>query len=197
MKTVKNYAVLFIMGMVTLFSTTSCEELEEWLDDKDGQTTYRYWKKYPNSYIQTFDGRMTFRLLSVKRNGTSVQIDYNLTNTGFNRAINAVFVMPEVAGHDDLGNAYKCAISEGNADILSFINGGTFSIYGWGRNVDFMPNQAIKGSFIIKNFDINATMVSITCGVSLNSPTNTAFTSNTLDFVNIPVDDENTAFVPL
>lgn len=197
MKTVKNYAVLFIMGMVTLFSTTSCEELEEWLDDKDGQTTYRYWKKYPNSYIQTFDGRMTFRLLSVKRNGTSVQIDYNLTNTGFNRAINAVFVMPEVAGHDDLGNAYKCAISEGNADILSFINGGTFSIYGWGRNVDFMPNQAIKGSFIIKNFDINATMVSITCGVSLNSPTNTAFTSNTLDFVNIPVDEENTAFVPL
>lgn len=197
MKTVKNYALLFIMGMVTLFSTTSCEELEEWLDDKDGQTTYRYWKKYPNSYIQTFDGRMTFRLLSVKRNGTSVQIDYNLTNTGFNRAINAVFVMPEVAGHDDLGNAYKCAISEGNADILSFINGGTFSIYGWGRNVDFMPNQAIKGSFIIKNFDINATMVSITCGVSLNSPTNTAFTSNTLDFVNIPVDEENTTFVPL
>lgn len=197
MKTVKNYAVLFIMGMVTLFSTTSCEELEEWLDDKDGQTTYRYWKKYPNSYIQTFDGRMTFRLLSVKRNGTSVQIDYNLTNTGFNRAINAVFVMPEVAGHDDLGNAYKCAISEGNADILSFINGGTFSIYGWGRNVDFMPNQAIKGSFIIKNFDTNATMVSITCGVSLNSPTNTAFTSNTLDFVNIPVDEENTTFVPL
>lgn len=197
MKTVKNYAVLFIMGMVTLFSTTSCEELEEWLDDKDGQTTYRYWKKYPNSYIQTFDGRMTFRLLSVKRNGTSVQIDYNLTNTGFNQDINAVFVMPEVAGHDDLGNAYKCAISEGNADILSFINGGTFSIYGWGRNVDFMPNQAIKGSFIIKNFDINATMVSITCGVSLNSPTNTAFTSNTLDFVNIPVDEENTTFVPL
>lgn len=197
MKTVKNYAVLFIMGMVTLFSTTSCEELEEWLDDKDGQTTYRYWKKYPNSYIQTFDGRMTFRLLSVKRNGTSVQIDYNLTNTGFNRAINAVFVMPEVAGHDDLGNAYKCAISEGNADILSFINGGTFSIYGWGRNVIFKPNQTIKGSFTIKNFDINATMVSITCGVSLNSPTNTAFTSNTLDFVNIPVDEENTAFVPL
>lgn len=197
MKTVKNYAVLFIMGMVTLFSTTSCEELEEWLDDKDGQTTYRYWKKYPNSYIQTFDGRITFRLLSVKRNGTSVQIDYNLTNTGFNQDINAVFVMPEVAGHDDLGNAYKCAISEGNADILSFINGGTFSIYGWGRNVDFMPNQAIKGSFIIKNFDINATMVSITCGVSLNSPTNTAFTSNTLDFVNIPVDEENTTFVPL
>lgn len=197
MKTVKNYAVLFIMGMVTLFSTTSCEELEEWLDDKDGQTTYRYWKKYPNSYIQTFDGRMTFRLLSVKRNGTSVQIDYNLTNTGFNQDINAVFVMPEVAGHDDLGNAYKCAISEGNADILSFINGGTFSIYGWGRNVIFKPNQTIKGSFTIKNFDINATMVSITCGVSLNSPTNTAFTSNTLDFVNIPVDEENTAFVPL
>lgn len=197
MKTVKNYAVLFIMGMVAFFSTTSCEELEEWLNDKDGQTTYRYWKKYPNSYIQTFDGRMTFRLLSVKRNGTSVQIDYNLTNTGFNQDINAVFVMPEVAGHDDLGNAYKCAISEGNADILSFINGGTFSIYGWGRNVDFMPNQAIKGSFIIKNFDINATMVSITCGVSLNSPTNTAFTSNTLDFVNIPVDEENTTFVPL
>lgn len=197
MKTVKNYAVLFIMGMVTLFSTTSCEELEEWLDDKDGQTTYRYWKKYPNSYIQTFDGRMTFRLLSVKRNGTSVQIDYNLTNTGFNQDINAVFVMPEVAGHDDLGNAYKCAISEGNADILSFINGGTFSIYGWGRNVIFKPNQTIKGSFTIKHFDINATMVSITCGVSLNSPTNTAFTSNALDFVNIPVDEENTTFVPL
>lgn len=199
MKTVKNYAVLFIMGMVTLFSTTSCEELEEWLDDKDGQTTYRYWKKYPNSYIQTFDGRMTFRLLSVKRNGTSVQIDYNLTNTGFNQDINAVFVMPEVAGHDDLGNAYKCAISEGNADILSFINGGTFSIYGWGRNVIFKPNQTIKGSFTIKNFDINATTVSITCGVSLNSPTNTAFTSNTLDFVNIPVDNtqEYGSYVPL
>jgi|GEM_PF-5412221 len=199
MKTVKNYAVLFIMGMVTLFSTTSCEELEEWLDDKDGQTTYRYWKKYPNSYIQTFDGRMTFRLLSIVRQGTTVQIEYNLTNTGFNQDINAVFVMPEVAGHDDLGNAYKCAISEGNADILSFINGGTFSIYGWGRNVIFKPNQTIKGSFIIKNFDINATMVSITCGVSLNSPTNTAFTSNTLDFVNIPVDNtqEYGSYVPL
>lgn len=199
MKTVKNYALLFIMGMVTLFSTTSCEELEEWLEDEKDETVYRYWKKYPQSYIQMFDGRMTFRLLSVVRQGTTVQIEYNLTNTGFNKDVNAVFVMPEVAGHDDLGNAYKCAISEGNADILSFINGGTFSVYGWGRNVIFKPNQTIKGSFTIKNFDINATTVSITCGVSLNSPTNTAFTSNTLDFVNIPVDNtqEYGSYVPL
>ena len=199
MKTVKNYALMFIMGMVTLFSTTSCEELEEWLEDEKDETVYRYWKKYPQSYIQMFDGRMTFRLLSVVRQGTTVQIEYNLTNTGFNQDVNAVFVMPEVAGHDDLGNAYKCAISEGNADILSFINGGTFSIYGWGRNVIFKPNQTIKGSFTIKNFDINATTVSITCGVSLNSPTNTAFTSNTLDFVNIPVDNtqEYGSYVPL
>ena len=199
MKTVKNYALLFIMGMVTLFSTTSCEELEEWLEDEKDETVYRYWKKYPQSYIQMFDGRMTFRLLSVVRQGTTVQIEYNLTNTGFNKDVNAVFVMPEVAGHDDLGNAYKCAISEGNADILSFINGGTFSVYGWGRNVIFKPNQTIKGSFTIKNFDINAKMVSVTCGVSLNSPSSLSFTSNTLDFVNIPVDNiqEYGAYVPL
>lgn len=199
MKTVKNYALLFIMGMVTLFSTTSCEELEEWLEDEKDETVYRYWKKYPQSYIQMFDGRMTFRLLSVVRQGTTVQIEYNLTNTGFNKDVNAVFVMPEVAGHDDLGNAYKCAISEGNADILSFINGGTFSVYGWGRNVIFKPNQTIKGSFTIKNFDINAKMVSVTCGVSLNSPSGMSFASNTLDFVNIPVDNtqEYGAYVPL
>ena len=98
-----------------------------------------------------------------------------------------------------MSKKYCYLFSEGNADILSFINGGTFSIYGWGRNVIFKPNQTIKGSFTIKNFDINATTVSITCGVSLNSPTNTAFTSNTLDFVNIPVDNtqEYGSYVPL
>ena len=199
MKKFSKYTFLFATLMASMFTFTSCEELEEWLDDIDEQTTYRYWKKYPQSYIQMFDHRMKFRLLSVVRQGTTVQIEYNLTNTGFNQDVNAVFVMPEVAGHDDLGNAYKCAISEGNADILSFINGGTFSIYGWGRNVIFKPNQTIKGSFTIKNFDINATTVSITCGVSLNSPTNTAFTSNTLDFVNIPVDNtqEYGSYVPL
>ena len=101
MKKFSKYTFLFATLMASMFTFTSCDELEEWLEDKDEQTTYRYWKKYPQSYIQMFDHRMQFRLLSIVRQGTTVQIEYNLTNTGFNQDINAVFVMPEVAGHDD------------------------------------------------------------------------------------------------
>ena len=75
MKKFSKYAFLFATLMASMFTFTSCNELEEWLEDKDEQTTYRYWKKYPQSYIQMFDHRMKFRLLSVVRQGTTVQIE--------------------------------------------------------------------------------------------------------------------------
>lgn len=132
-----------------------------------------------------FDNRMKFHMLNVMRNGTALQFDYTLTNVGFGREVGLTFFLPEAAGHDNLGNTYICDAI--NSDVLAYINGQSYSIHGWGKSVNFMPNQTIKGSFTIKNFDINATAFSISVYVNKYDPSDLTLAYDRMDFVNIPV----------
>ena len=50
-----------------------------------------------------------------------------------------------------------------------------------------MPNQTIKGSFTIKNFDINANAFSIGVNVKRIKPSDISLASEQFDFVNVPV----------
>lgn len=135
-----------------------------------------------------FDSRMNFRMLSVQRNGDALQIEYSLTNTGFGQDVSITFVLKQDAGHDNLGNTYKVGSSALSSQVVSFINGEQYYVSGMGRKVDFLPNQTIKGSFTIKDFDINATAFSISVMIGLDKPRDITLASNRMDFVNIPVE---------
>lgn len=181
--------VMCLMGLLCMNLTTSCSK-----DEKDDEPKHseeelyvRPWQEYPQSYVKFFDYRMTFRLLNIQRNGSALQVDYVLTNTGFNQEVELLFEMPDIAAHDDLGNAYSGKFGN-NADVISTINGEAFYNYGYAKRVKFMPNQAIKGSFTIKNFDINAAQFSYTCKVSLGTTKGITLVYNRIDFVNIPVE---------
>ena len=181
--------VMCLMGLVCMNLITSCSK-----DEKDDEPRHseeelyvRPWQEYPQSYIKFFDYRMTFRLLNIQRNGSALQVDYVLTNTGFNQEVELLFEMPDIAAHDDLGNSYSGKFGN-NADVVSTINGESFSSYGYAKRVKFMPNQAIKGSFTIKNFDINAAQFSYTCKVSLGTTKGITLVYDRIDFVNIPVE---------
>ena len=67
------------------------------------------------------------------------------------------------------------------------IDGRSFADYGWGREVVFMPNQAIKGSFMIKDFDPNATAVSVSCNTRLSQPSGESLMYDHIEFVNLPI----------
>jgi hypothetical protein len=181
--------VMCLMGLLCMNLTTSCSK-----DEKDDEPKHseeelyvRPWQEYPQSYIKFFDYRMTFRLLNIQRNGSALQVDYVLTNTGFNQEVELLFEMPDIAAHDDLGNSYSGKFGN-NADVVSTINGESFSSYGYAKRVKFMPNQAIKGSFTIKNFDINAAQFSYTCKVSLGTTKGITLVYDRIDFVNVPVE---------
>lgn len=191
MKNVLNNLVLVmcVCGLLVVNVLSSCSK-----EDKDDGPKYseeqlyvRPWQEYPQSYIKFFDYRMTFRLLNIQRNGSALQVDYVLTNTGFNQEVELLFEMPDIAAHDDLGNSYSGKFGN-NADVVSTINGESFSSYGYAKRVKFMPNQAIKGSFTIKNFDINAAQFSYTCKVSLGTTKGITLVYDRIDFVNIPVE---------
>lgn len=172
---------------VTLMSSCSKEEKDEGPKYSEEQLYVRPWQEYPQSYIKFFDYRMTFRLLNILRNGSALQVDYVLTNTGFNQEVELLFEMPDIAAHDDLGNSYSGKFGN-NVDVISTINGEEFYNYGYAKRVKFMPNQAIKGSFTIKNFDINAAQFSYTCKVSLGTTKGVTLVYDRIDFVNIPVE---------
>lgn len=180
---------MMLLGTMTLGLTASCGDDKEDDDKKynEEQLYVRPWQEYPASYIKFCDYRFTFRLLNIQRNGSAVQIDYTLTNTAFGGEVSTTFYTPDVAAHDDLGNAYQCK-SQMSDDVVAMINGEKYANYGNGQNVTFMPNQTIRGSFTIKNFDMNATQVSLTVNVDLTSPKNIALAYNRIDFVNIPID---------
>lgn len=179
--------VMCLMSLVCMNLMTSCSKDDDNSKDSEEELYVRPWKEYPQSYIKFFDYRMTFRLLNIQRNGSALQVDYLLNNTGFNQEIELLFEMPEIAAHDDLGNAYSGKYGM-DADVISYINGETFSTYGWAKRVKFMPNQPIRGSFTIKNFDINATQFSYTCKVSVGSTKGITLAYNRIDFVNVPVE---------
>ncbi len=182
--------VLFMaLGLMALFAFTACEK-----DDKDEEETAQketvkhYWQEYPESYVRYCDHRFDFQLLKCSRVGTAVDVEFVMTNRYFNKDVKASFWMSEVAGHDNLGNAYICSLSEYQTDIIPYINGGKFNVYGHAREVLFVPNQAIRGSFTIKNFDINATMVSIACNVRCGT-NGITFDHDKIEFVNMPLDE--------
>lgn len=179
--------VLFAtLGLIALFAFTACESDDDEFDKE--QITLRYWQEYPESYARYCDHRFEFRMLRCERVGTAVEIEYLMTNRYFNKDVNATFYMGATPAHDNMGNAYNCKQSAALSDVISYINGGNYSIYGLGRNVTFVPNQAIKGSFTIKNVDPNATMISIACHVDCGTQGIT-LDHNMIEFVNIPLDD--------
>lgn len=185
---------LFVLGtaIVTLFSSitfASCSKSDD--DEKDKQdkyTVYRYWKAYPQSYIKMCDWRMNFRFTECKRVDGGLYIQYVMTNTGFDQKVQISFWMPEAAAHDDLGNTYKCAQTTNYTDVQALIDGKRYSVYGWGQDITFMPNQAIKGSFMIKGFDPNATAVSVSCNTKLAQPSGQSLMYDHIEFVNLPLD---------
>lgn len=170
--------------VIALFSSlvmTSCEKDDDDDVTKNEQfTEYHYWKAYPNSYIKMCDWRMSLRFIECKRvEGGNVSIQYVLTNTGFNKKMMLSFGLPLSAGHDNLGNTYKSNTQE----IVGYIDGKYVN-----NSVEFLPNQAIKGSFILKNFDINATAVSVSMKVNIIQPQSEHLMYNNIEFVNLPLD---------
>lgn len=178
--------MLIASSLCSLFS--SCSKDKE--DEPEKSLNVYPWVDYPESYIRLFDYRMDFRMLSVKRNGTSLQIEYTLTNIGFGKDITLSFYLNQAAGHDNLGNTYTCTASASSSDVIATINGGVYGIYGQGRQVEFLPNQTIRGSFIIKDFDINATAFSMSVNVKPVKPSDLILAADRMDFVNIPVEQQ-------
>lgn len=180
------YLTMMLLVVVSLCATlSSCESNK---DDEPEQSLNVYpWKDYPKSYIRMFDYRMQLGNLNVQRNGSSLQIDYTLTNVGFGCEVSLSFFLDNDGGHDNLGNTYKSEYNNNVTDILAYINGEQYRTHGAARVVHFMPNQTIKGSFTIKNFDINATAFSIGVNVKKMSPASITLAYEGMDFVNIPV----------
>lgn len=178
--------VLLFVAIFAVSSLTSCEEDDEEKDRKEA-CYYRYWKTYPNSYIKMCDLRMTFRFTKCERVDGGLYIQYVINNTGFDKKVQISFWMPSAAAHDDLGNTYKCSSQDLYSDVKAMIDGKSFADYGWGRDVVFMPNQAIKGSFMIKDFDPNATAVSVSCNTRLSQPSGESLMYDHIEFVNLPI----------
>lgn len=182
------YLAMMMLIIASICATlSSCEKNEE-DDPNQGQELYLYpWVDHPQSYIKFFDYRMQLENLKIQRNGSALQIDYTLTNVGFGREVSISFWLDKDAGHDNLGNTYKCEYSNNLTDVLAYINGEQYRTHGAGIQVNFMPNQTIKGSFTIRNFDINATAFSISANVRLTKPSDITLAYDKMDFVNIPV----------
>lgn len=178
--------VLLFVVIFAVSSLASCEEDDEEKDRKEA-CYYRYWKTYPNSYIKMCDWRMTFRFTKCERVDGGLYIQYVINNTGFDKKVQISFWMPSAAAHDDLGNTYKCSSQDLYSDVKAMIDGKSFADYGWGRDVVFMPNQAIKGSFMIKDFDPNATAVSVSCNTRLSKPSGESLMYDHIEFVNLPI----------
>ena len=178
----KNYSTLLLLLMAIFsFGVTSCSNEEEHDLQKQHEEAcyYRYWKEYPNSYIKMCDWRMTFRFTKCERVDGGLYIQYVMSNTGFNQKMTLSLSLPLAAGHDDLGNTYQ----SNTQAIVGTIDGKTLS-----TTVDFLPNQAIKGSFMLKNFDINATAVSVSMRVNVLQPQSEKLMYDRIEFVNLPVD---------
>lgn len=114
MKRIMSCWLWMLIGIVAISMIESCSKDD---DEKEGNKEERLyvrpWVEYPQSYIKFFDYRMNFRILSVQRNESALQVDYVLTNVSFGEEIELVFYMPEIAGHDDMGNAYKRRACDG------------------------------------------------------------------------------------
>ena len=183
-----NLTLLLLLMAILSIGVTSCSnDGEEDLQKQHEEACYyRYWKEYPNSYIKMCDWRMTFRFIKCERVDGGLYIQYVMNNTGFNQKMTLSFSLPLAAGHDDLGNTYQ----SNTQSIVGTIDGKTVGYGGGSTNVVFSPNQAIKGSFLLKNFDINATAVSVSMKVVVLQPQSEKLMSNNIEFVNLPIDSD-------
>ena len=183
-----NLTLLLLLMAIFSIGVTSCSnDGEEDLQKQHEEACYyRYWKEYPNSYIKMCDWRMTFRFTKCERVDGGLYIQYVMNNTGFNQKMTLSFSLPLAAGHDDLGNTYQ----SNTQSIVGTIDGKTVGYSGGSSNVVFSPNQAIKGSFLLKNFDINATAVSVSMKVVVLQPQSEKLMYNNIEFVNLPIDSD-------
>ena len=183
-----NLTLLLLLMAILSIGVTSCSnDGEEDLQNQHEEACYyRYWKEYPNSYIKMCDWRMTFRFIKCERVDGGLYIQYVMNNTGFNQKMTLSFSLPLAAGHDDLGNTYQ----SNTQSIVGTIDGKTVGYGGGNTNVVFSPNQAIKGSFLLKNFDINATAVSVSMKVVVLQPQSEKLMYNNIEFVNLPIDSD-------
>ena len=183
-----NLTLLLLLMAILSIGVTSCSnDGEEDLQKQHEEACYyRYWKEYPNSYIKMCDWRMTFRFIKCERVGGGLYIQYVMNNTGFNQKMTLSFSLPLAAGHDDLGNTYQ----SNTQSIVGTIDGKTVGYGGGSTNVVFSPNQAIQGSFLLKNFDINATAVSVSMKVVVLQPQSEKLMYNNIEFVNLPIDSD-------
>ena len=183
-----NLTLLLLLMAILSIGVTSCSnDGEEDLQKQHEEACYyRYWKEYPNSYIKMCDWRMTFRFIKCERVDGGLYIQYVMNNTGFNQKMTLSFSLPLAAGHDDLGNTYQ----SNTQSIVGTIDGKTVGYSGGSSNVVFSPNQAIQGSFLLKNFDINATAVSVSMKVVVLQPQSEKLMYNNIEFVNLPIDSD-------
>ena len=183
-----NVTLLLLLMAILSIGVTSCSnDGEEDLQKQHEEACYyRYWKEYPNSYIKMCDWRMTFRFIKCERVDGGLYIQYVMNNTGFNQKMTLSFSLPLAAGHDDLGNTYQ----SNTQSIVGTIDGKTVGYGGGSTNVVFSPNQAIQGSFLLKNFDINATAVSVSMKVVVLQPQSEKLMYNNIEFVNLPIDSD-------
>ena len=183
-----NLTLLLLLMAILSIGVTSCSnDGEEDLQKQHEEACYyRYWKEYPNSYIKMCDWRMTFRFTKCERVDGGLYIQYVMNNSDFNQKMTLSFSLPLAAGHDDLGNTYQ----SNTQSIVGTIDGKTVGYGGGSTNVVFSPNQAIKGSFLLKNFDINATAVSVSMKVVVLQPQSEKLMYNNIEFVNLPIDSD-------
>lgn len=187
MKKINLTLLLLLMAIFSIGVTSCSNDGEEDLQNQHEEACYyRYWKEYPNSYIKMCDWRMTFRFTKCERVDGGLYIQYVMNNTGFNQKMTLSFSLPLAAGHDDLGNTYQ----SNTQSIVGTIDGKTVGYGGGNTNVVFSPNQAIKGSFLLKNFDINATAVSVSMKVVILQPQSEKLMYNNIEFVNLPIDSD-------
>lgn len=187
MKKINLTLLLLLMAILSIGVTSCSNDGEEDLQKQHEEACYyRYWKEYPNSYIKMCDWRMTFRFIKCERVDGGLYIQYVMNNTGFNQKMTLSFSLPLAAGHDDLGNTYQ----SNTQSIVGTIDGKTVGYGGGSTNVVFLPNQAIKGSFLLKNFDINATAVSVSMKVVVLQPQSEKLMYNNIEFVNLPIDSD-------
>ena len=187
MKKINLTLLLLLMAIFSIGVTSCSNDGEEDLQKQHEEACYyRYWKEYPNSYIKMCDWRMTFRFTKCERVDGGLYIQYVMSNTGFNQKMTLFFSLPLAAGHDDLGNSYQ----SNTQSIVGTIDGKTVGYGGGSTNVEFSPNQAIKGSFLLKNFDINATAVSVTMKVGVLQPQSEKLMYDRIEFVNLPIDSD-------
>lgn len=187
MKKINLTLLLLLMAILSIGVTSCSNDGEEDLQNQHEEACYyRYWKEYPNSYIKMCDWRMTFRFIKCERVDGGLYIQYVMNNTGFNQKMTLSFSLPLAAGHDDLGNTYQ----SNTQSIVGTIDGKTVGYGGGSTNVVFSPNQAIKGSFLLKNFDINATAVSVSMKVVVLQPQSEKLMYNNIEFVNLPIDSD-------